>query len=136
VTSELDPARLDTLDALLERLLPGALDAGVRHYIERALEDCYGSDVDTYAEGLATLDARSVAAHRAPFVALHVDQQDEIVASLDDPFLDLVRRHLLEGMFGDPRWGGNVDRCGWRLLGYPGPRYVWHEEAQQIEVLR
>ena len=33
--------------------------------------------------------------------------------------------HARQGMFGDPSYGGNVDRAGWALLGYSGPRPVW-----------
>jgi hypothetical protein len=110
----------DTLDALLERILPGSVEAGVRGYL----------DEPAYREGLAKLEARG-------FATLRVAEQDAIVASLEgDPFFELVRRHVLEGMFGDPRWGGNADGAGWELLGYPGPRLEWGAEAQQIEVVR
>ena len=26
----------------------------------------------------------------------------------------------MEGMFSDPIYGGNRDKAGWKLLGYPG----------------
>lgn len=111
---------LDTLDALIERILPGSVAAGVRGYL----------DETAYRDGLAELDA-------CGFAALTAAEQDEIVASLEgDPFLELVRRHVLEGMFGDPRWGGNADGAGWALLGYPGPRVEWGEESQRVEVVR
>ena len=47
-------------------------------------------------------------------------------------FFELVRRHLIEGMFGDPRWGGNAEGRGWALVGYPGPRLVWTEADQRL----
>ena len=50
------------------------------------------------------------------------EEQDEIVAALergragsptiDGSFFELLRRHLIEGMFGDPRWGGNAGAAG------------------------
>jgi gluconate 2-dehydrogenase gamma chain len=110
----------DTLDALLERILPGAVAAGVRRYV----------DERAYRDGLAELEARG-------FAGLSAHEQDEILLSLEgDPFFELVRRHVLEGMFGDPRWGGNADGAGWELLGYPGPRFEWDVEEQQVEVVR
>jgi hypothetical protein len=130
VSPALDPALLATLDALLDRLLPGAAAAGVGGYIEQALAGACHDDVDAYVEGLAALEQRGLA-------ALSPGEQDEVVASgLDGPFLQLVRRHLIEGMFGDPRWGGNADGRGWELLGYSGPRREWSADDQRVEVLR
>jgi hypothetical protein len=37
---------------------------------------------------------------------------------------------MLEGLFGDPRHGGNRDFAGWRLLGCKGVKLV-HDEADQ-----
>jgi gluconate 2-dehydrogenase gamma chain len=37
-----------------------------------------------------------------------------------DAFFDTMRQHLIEGMFGDPAYGGNREMAGWRLVGYPG----------------
>ena len=48
-------------------------------------------------------------------------------------FFDTVIQHSREGMFGDPRWGGNAEYIGWRLIGYPGPRHVWAHEEQQFD---
>jgi hypothetical protein len=110
----------DTLDALLERILPGSVEAGVRRYIDQL-------DRSGYEAGLAALEALG-------FASLPSAEQDQIVASLEgDPFFELVRRHVLEGMFGDPRWGGNADHAGWRLLDYPGPRREWTAEEQALD---
>lgn len=130
MSAGLDPALLATLDALLDRLLPGAAAAGAGRYIEQSLTGAYHGEVDAYVEGLATFEQRG-------FGALSPGEQDAIVTTaLDEPFLQLVRRHLIEGMFGDPRWGGNDDRRGWELLGYPGPRQGWSADSQRIEALR
>jgi gluconate 2-dehydrogenase gamma chain len=47
-------------------------------------------------------------------------------------FFAQLRQRAIEGMFGDPAWGGNLAGVGWRLLGYPGPRLVWSAEDQRI----
>ena len=26
----------------------------------------------------------------------------------------------MQGMFGDPHWGGNRNNIGWKLMGFPG----------------
>jgi len=47
-------------------------------------------------------------------------------------FFKTLTAHAMEGMFGDPRHGGNARCVGWDLIGYPGVRYVWTEEAQRF----
>jgi gluconate 2-dehydrogenase gamma chain len=38
-------------------------------------------------------------------------------------FFETVRNHILEGVFGEPSYGGNRNLIGWRLVGFPGQRY-------------
>ena len=82
------------------------------------------------------------AAHTEPcFAELAGPDQDAILTAFERSgeagerdFFELVRSHVLEGFFGDPSWGGNIDRAGWALLDYPGPRRVWTEHDQQLDV--
>lgn len=46
-------------------------------------------------------------------------------------FLEVVRVHVMEGLFSDPAHGGNRDFAGWAAVGYPGPYVVFNEEQQQ-----
>lgn len=46
-------------------------------------------------------------------------------------FLNVVRIHVMEGLFSDPAYGGNRDFAGWAAVGYPGPYIVFNEEQQQ-----
>lgn len=136
----LTAAEHDTLEALAERLIPsdergpGAGRAGAADYISRALAGPYGARVDDYRTGLAAL-------MHARFASLEPQRQDELLGALERSpraeqreFFELVRAHVLEGMFGDPHWGGNRDGAGWRLLDYPGPRREWTEREQQLDV--
>ena len=50
-------------------------------------------------------------------------------------FFNRVRRLTLEGMFGDPFYGGNRNFAGWDLLRYPGPRLVVGPEQQRMDKL-
>jgi len=97
--------------------------------------------------GLASIDARARASHRAPFVALQPALQDEILADIERgeaagegptprTFFDLLLKHTREGVFGDPRWGGNAERVGWSLIGYDGPRHSWAAEDQRVDPVR
>ncbi len=146
----LDDAQLALLSAIVERLIPtddrgpGAREAHATCYISTALGAEYGGYLADYQAGLATIDARARARHNAPFVSLEPTLQDEVLADIergqatrDGPtprtFFDLLLKHTREGVFGDPRWGGNADRVGWTLIGYSGPRHTWAAEDQRVE---
>jgi hypothetical protein len=47
-------------------------------------------------------------------------------------FFATVREHTLEGMFGDPVYGGNKGFAGWNLIGYPGVRMPVPPRDQRI----
>ena len=122
------------LEAVAARLIPAdehgpsAAQAGAVTYIERALAGPYAEHAATYAAGLAGL---------AGFAALAADAQDDRLRELEGTaFFELVRAHVLEGMFGDPRWGGNAGQAGWRLLGYQGPRRAWTAQEQALDAGR
>lgn len=42
-----------------------------------------------------------------------------------EDFFETVRTHVIQGMFSDPLYGGNVDFAGWRLVGYPGAQRAY-----------
>jgi hypothetical protein len=132
------------LSAIAERLIPsddtgpGAAEAMAARYVLRALAADYREHRAGYARGLTALDARARKQLGAGFAALAAEQQDALLAELEGgdaesaAFFELVRRHVVEGMFGDPVWGGNAEQAGWKLLGYPGPRHVWTAEEQRL----
>jgi gluconate 2-dehydrogenase gamma chain len=144
----LDHAQVALLSAIVERLIPtdahgpGAREAHAAQYILDALASDYQRYLPEYVTGLTAIDSRAQATHGDAFVSLAPERQDAILAEFDrrdaDPptprsFFDLVLKHTREGMFGDPRWGGNADRVGWALIGYGGPRFEWAAEDQRIE---
>lgn len=42
-------------------------------------------------------------------------------AELDLEFFPLLTLHTRQGFYADPIYGGNRDRVGWNLIGFPGP---------------
>jgi hypothetical protein len=143
----LTPAQREALEAAAQRLIPadgsgpGAGEAGAIAYLERALAGPYSHHVDDYRRGVAALEAAASEARGASFSALEPQRQDDVLAALESSpdgferaFFELLRAHVIEGMFGDPSWGGNIDGAGWRLIGYPGPRRVWTEHEQLLDV--
>lgn len=145
-----NPIEAETVTAVAARIWPGddddpgAREAGVVHYIDRALAGPYSEDAVTYHVGLLELDAAARERHDAPFRDLTESQQDGLLTDMDegatidgfdriDPqsFFGTMRTHTMEGLFADPIYGGNRDFAGWRAVGYPGPYYLYTAEEQQ-----
>ena len=136
-----------TLRAIAERLIPtdehgpGALPAGAVDYVGQALAGDYADLLPAYVAGLSHLDATARQRHGRAFAELAAGEQDALLTELErhgpaSAFFELVRRHVFEGMFGDPAYGGNRDRAGWALLGYDGPKAVWTAAEQRIGTVR
>jgi Gluconate 2-dehydrogenase subunit 3 len=51
-------------------------------------------------------------------------------------FFNLVREHLLQGMFGDPYYGGNKNGAGWKLIRFPGISLDVKRFDQRVNVTR
>lgn len=137
------------LHAMISRIIPsdangpGALQAGCAIYIESALRDAYRSQKPAYGAGLAALDACAAERHGKRFPALDLREQDQILTDFERntrageyrdsaAFFEMVRRHTLEGMFGDPSYGGNANFVGWDLIGYPGLRMYVSSDLEQM----
>ncbi len=75
---------------------------------------------DQYRAGIAGIQSKSQQMFQADFVALTPQQQDMVLAKIDQGLLDLITGHTLEGMFSAPEYGGNKNRIGWDLIGYDG----------------
>ena len=146
----LSSAERQSLEAVVSRIIPagpegpGALEAGCARYIELSLEDAYQSLRKIYRSGLAALDARARSSGGKPFAELSMTEQDKILSDFEQnmplggygdsaAFFEIVRRHTLEGMFGDPSYGGNANFAGWELIGYPGPRMFVSPEMQKMD---
>jgi gluconate 2-dehydrogenase gamma chain len=43
----------------------------------------------------------------------------------------MLVQNTVEGFLADPLYGGNRDFIGWKLVGFPGPRYNYVEEIEQ-----
>jgi gluconate 2-dehydrogenase gamma chain len=101
-----------------------------------------------YREGVVNLDRISQEQFGAGFAALAEDQQDAVlerlsgaakpaplgvgrgpaygtalqsVADADLGFFGALTLHTRQGFYGDPIYGGNEGRVGWRVIGFPGP---------------
>jgi|KBSMisStandDraft_5_1062788.scaffolds.fasta_scaffold29537_2 gluconate 2-dehydrogenase gamma chain len=143
-------AERQSLEAIVSRIIPagadgpGALESGCASYIESALNDAYRSLREMYSAGLAALDSYAMSNGGKSFAASAVTEQDKFLSDFEHnsrvgdyhdsaAFFETVRRHTLEGMFGDPSYGGNANFAGWELIGYPGPRMYVGPQMQTMD---
>lgn len=135
-------AQWKTVEAITGRIIPtdhepGAIEANCVNFIDKALANEDEAQQSVYENGLMGLKAVSEMRYNEDFLHLNPNQQDDILASLESDeadewpntagaagtFFATVRGHTLIGFLSDPKYGGNQDYVGWKLIGYPGPRH-------------
>ena len=100
---------------------PGAREAGVIYFIDRALATFDHDKRALYTEGLKDLEARrtSLFPNSRSFAGLPPAGQVRLLKAIEKTdFFELVRTHTVLGFFGNPSYGGNRDRVGWKLIGF------------------
>jgi gluconate 2-dehydrogenase gamma chain len=76
------------------------------------------------------------------FAELAADEQDKVLHGLESgaielaaapakEFFNMLWQNTGEGYFADPMYGGNRAFAGWKLVGFPGPRYNYINEIEQ-----
>ena len=89
-----------------------------------------------YRIGIGEVNARCAKQYGSSFSALTPAQQDEVLRGLDGGkielegvrsqfFFNMLLANTLEGFFADPIYGGNRDKVGWKLVGFPGVAAVY-----------
>jgi Gluconate 2-dehydrogenase subunit 3 len=130
------------VEAMVARIIPtdetpGAREAGVVYFIDRALATFASDDRTVYIKGMAEVQTRV----REMFLSVEKfslatgKQQDEVLSSIEDKaastdrpfaprplvpnFFETLRQHTIAGFLIDPDSGhrGNHDGVGWRVLG-------------------
>ena len=102
---------------------PGAREVGVIYFIDRALATFLsqlGGDYRKYfGDFQAALRAQRPAGDTTPFASIASDQQIEFLKTVDrTPFFESTRLLTILGMFTLPKYGGNHDLLGWKLIGF------------------
>jgi gluconate 2-dehydrogenase gamma chain len=120
---------------------------------------------DKYRHGIDELDRRSRDEFGAAFADLTEPQQDEILTGMetggreletaetvaawspvetplqqasveiDLDFFPLLALHTRQGFYADPIYGGNRDRVGWEVIGFPGPASLAEVHTGRYSVL-
>jgi len=130
----------DILGAFADQIIPkdesaSASDANVLRYIDRQLVRAYVQHRQTYRKGLACLDESARKLHGQGFADLSARKQESFLLQMEQgelpeaiwgdlspsTFFRLVRDHVMQGYYGDPRHGGNDGLASWRMLSLPYP---------------
>ncbi len=122
----LNPADAADIEAMAGEIIPssdspGAKEAGVIYFIDRALATFDKDKRDLYREGLAAARARRSAMfpESSSIAALSTKQRITLLESIEKtPFFSTLREHTIIAFFADPQWGGNRGKVGWKLIGF------------------
>lgn len=142
----LSAAEAREIEAMVARIFPsdgtpGAREAGVIHFVDRAL----GSFAEWAKEPIerGMVDLERAVGERFPgterFSDLDEEGQDAVLREIEEgEFFQTVRELTLMGLFAHPNRGGNRHQVGWRSLGFedPGawqPPFGWYDERLSEE---
>lgn len=127
-----DPGSAAEISAIAEQILPsrdgpGAREAGVIYFIDRALKTFDADKAQIYRGGLAELQRLREQKFPASssLSGLTNEQQIELVRAIEkSEFFDVVRTHTLLGFLANPSYGGNRNSVGWKYIGFED-RMTW-----------
>ena len=105
---------------------PGAREARVIYFIDRALTTFDKDKQQQYVKGLKELQSKQKKMFKksAKFSDLNADQQIKVLKAFEkNEFFETVRVHTIMGFFADPSYGGNYDKAGWKLIGFKDDFY-------------
>jgi len=121
----LDSTTVSQIEAIACQIIPddetpGAKQAGVIYFIDGALAGYDQDKRDLYKRGLA--ESQTKRAEMFPsstsIAGLAKDQQIALLKAIEKTeFFQQVRQHTVLGFFGHPKYGGNREMVGWKLIG-------------------
>ncbi|MBW8753271.1 MAG: gluconate 2-dehydrogenase subunit 3 family protein [Sphingomonadales bacterium] len=128
----LTAAEAAEVDAIANQIVPGgatpgARDARVIYFIDSALGSFFAAQLPSFRRGLADFQSAYAARNGVgkPFSAAPEAQQIAWLKEADKtPFFTAVRRLTVLGLIALPKYGGNHDNLGWKLLGVED-NHVW-----------
>lgn len=121
-----------TVEAVTTRILPsdatpGAKEAQVVYFVDHLLSTAYATQQSAYRNGVRRLNEVSRARYKRIFVRLSAAEQDALLGQMERGelgewqdaagFFAMIRGHTIEGMFADPKYHGNLNGVGWKLMG-------------------
>jgi gluconate 2-dehydrogenase gamma chain len=128
------------INVYIDRALAGAWGKGDRLYMQGPWKQGTPSQgyqlpltpAQLYRAGIEATNAACRKTYGKPFDRLDDKQREEVLVGLatgkltfdNGPparvFWTMVYQTVMEGMFADPIYGGNRNKVGWKLIGFPG----------------
>jgi hypothetical protein len=123
----LSGAEAADVEALAAQILPagksggGAREAHAVYFIDRALATFFAERAAGFRKGLADFQQtfRGAQPGAVSFAAAESAVQVVFLKTVDrTPFFDSARQLTLLGTLSSPKYGGNVEGTGWKLMGF------------------
>jgi gluconate 2-dehydrogenase gamma chain len=101
---------------------------------------------EIYRGGIREIDGYCMQHFDSPFCFVDRSRQEDLLRSLEagsisldsapaEIFFELLWTNTQEGFFSDPMYGGNKDKIGWKMIGFPGvPSAAYSSHIQQRNV--
>ena len=146
---ELTPKGTDIgINVFIDRALGGAWGKGDRLYMQGPWKPGVPSQgyqlpltpAQLYRAGIEATNAHCAKTYGKSFDRLDEKQREEVLVGLSTAkiifdnglpvraFWTTLYQSVMEGMFSDPIYGGNRNKAGWRLIGFPGVIAVHRED--------
>ena len=138
------------INVYIDRALSGAWGKGDRLYMQgpwQTGEPSQGyqlplTPAQLYRAGIDATTAYCVKTYKKTFDKIDATQREEVLIGLSTGKIDLgalparvfwgtVYQTVMEGMFADPIYGGNRNKAGWKLIGFPGALAVNRENVEK-----
>ncbi|MCC6365115.1 MAG: gluconate 2-dehydrogenase subunit 3 family protein [Bryobacterales bacterium] len=120
-----DAAEVEALASLIipSGATPGAREAGVVYFIDKALATFDQDKREAYRQGLRMVRDRRLEMfpQSTSLAALPPAGQLRFARAIETTeFFEMLRVHTIIGFLAPPEYGGNRNRAGWALIGFEG----------------
>jgi gluconate 2-dehydrogenase gamma chain len=149
---ELSPKGSDIgINVFIDRALAGAWGNGDRLYMQGPWKKGVPSQgyqvpltpAQLYRSGIEATNAHCRKTYGKTFERLTEQQREEVLIALSTGklpfdnglpaslFWTTLYQTVMQGMFADPIYGGNRNKAGWKLIGFPGVIAVHRENVEK-----
>jgi hypothetical protein len=122
----LQPREAKDVDAIAAQIVPsgatpGAREAHAVYFVDRSLATFFAAWAVEYRDGLGEFQTKFRTGNpaAASFADASSDDQIAFLKTVEQtPFFETTRLLTILGMLSAPKYGGNFEASGWRLLGF------------------
>lgn len=140
------------LSVYIDRALAGGWGKGERLYMQGPWKLGVPSQgyqlpltpAELYRTGIAAANESCAKLYGKTLDKIDASQREEYLLNLQagkvtfdnglpaSTFFAMLYQNVMEGMFADPIYGGNRNKAGWKLIGYPGVIAVHYHDIEKF----